>query len=95
MDAPRLPYDRSCRRKRSVLRPLLEIELAATIAVTAMEYAYGESRFWETILIADAILAIDDRNISAVLLRSSSFGRLMDRDFHTQFPDASRTYLPL
>ena len=71
------------------MRALSDKELAAQIAVTALEDAYGEKRYWDAILIAERIMEVDRNNLSAILLRASSLSHLMEEDFHRQFPEGT------
>lgn len=72
------------------MRPLTGFELGAQIAVTALEHAYEDKRYWDTILIAERIIEGDPNNLSAILLRASSLSHLMEEDFHQQFPEGAQ-----
>lgn len=80
------------------MRPLAEDELPANIAATAIENAYGNERLWDTILIAEALRALDDRNLTAILFRGSALNKILDDDWHNRWSnpnDAPQQHTPL
>lgn len=69
------------------MAPMGETELAASIIAVALEDAYGDGRWWDAILIAEIIRELDEKNLSAILLRGSALNHLMEEDFHQQWPN--------
>jgi regulator of sirC expression with transglutaminase-like and TPR domain len=80
------------------MTPMNEAELAASIIAVALEDAYGDERWWDAILIAEIIRELDQKNLSAILLRGSALNHLMEEDFHQQWPnpnDVPRELFPI
>ena len=61
-------------------------EIAAIMALTVSEYYSDQGRYEDVAKHSELILRHDPNNISAILHRASAFGRMMERDFHSRYP---------